>query len=136
MKKLLDTTFHIHFLTNAAEVAPYLAAHEDTATEFITSTIVMKELAVGVHYVEDDPSLATLRADFGWVEILPFSIRHAYCGGEIEAHFHRQGMPQDERNALGGEILIGGVARAEGATVVTRNTDDFDPMPGVDVESY
>lgn len=136
MKKLLDTTFHVHFLTDETRVKPYLEAHESPETEFLTSMITMKELAVGVHHVEENPTVADLHADLGWVEILPFSMRHAFYAGEIESALMQQGVPQEQRNALGGDILIGGVALAEDATVVTQNTDDFELMPGVDVETY
>lgn len=136
MKKLIDTTFHIDFLTNESLVKPYLEAHDTPGTEYLSSMITMKELAVGVHHVEDDPSVADLHADFGWVDILPFSMRHAFYAGEIEQQFIDEGMSQEQRNALGGDILIGGVALAENATVVTQNTDDFELMPGVNVEGY
>lgn len=136
MKKLLDTTFHVHFLTDEERVKPYLEAHETPETEFLSSMITMKELAVGVHHVEDDPSVADLHADFGWVNILPFSMRHAFYAGQIENALIQQGTPQEQLNALGGDILIGGVALAEDATVVTQNTDDFELMPDVDIERY
>lgn len=136
MKKLLDTTFHVHFLTDESRVKPYLEAHDAPETEFLASTITMKELAVGVHHVEDDPSVADLQADFGWVTVLPFSSRHAFYAGQIENALIQRGTPQDQLNALGGDVLIGGVARAEDATVVTLNTDDFELMPDVDVEDY
>lgn len=36
----------------------------------------------------------------------------------------------------GGDVLIGGVALAEDAAVVTRNVDDFELLPDVPVETY
>lgn len=94
------------------------------------------ELAVGLHHVEDDPTVADLTADVGWLEVVPFGPRHAFHAGEIEHDCRSRGLPQEQLNALGGEILIGGTARAEGATVVTRNTTDFQRMADVRVESY
>lgn len=136
MKKLLDTTFLVHFLTRKRGVEPYLAAHDGPETEFIVSMISMKELAVGVHHVEEEPTVSDLRANLGWVTVLPFSIRHAFAAGEIEEAFNRQSLPREKLNALGGDILIGGVALAENAPVVTRNTGDFELMTGVTVERY
>lgn len=136
MKKLLDTTFLVHYLTHGSLVKPYLNTYDDPDTDFITSMISMKELAVGVHHVEDDPTIANLQADLGWVNILPFSMCHAFYAGKIQEHFEQQEMNRDRINALGGDILIGGVALAENATVVTQNTDDFELMPEVDVEPY
>jgi predicted nucleic acid-binding protein len=136
MKKLLDTTFLIHFLTRESVVKPFLNAYDDPDINFVTSMISMKELAVGVHHVEDNPTISDLQADLGWVNILPFSMRHAFYSGKIQEHFEQQGMNRDRINALGGDILIGGVALAENATVVTQNTDYFELMPEVDVEQY
>lgn len=94
------------------------------------------ELAVGLHHVEDDPTVADLRSALGWLDVLPFSTRHAFHAGRIEQALDREGVPRDRRNSLGGDILVGGVALAEDATVVTENADDFELLPGVRVESY
>lgn len=136
MKRLLDTTFHVHFLTNPSLVESYLEAHDTPETEYLSSTITMKELAVGVHHVEDDPSVAELHSDFGWTNIIPFSIPHAFYAGKIQHELEDQGLPRDKLNSLGGDILIGGIALAENATVVTQNVGDFELLPGVSVETY
>lgn len=136
MKKLLDTTFLVHFLTREREVEPYLAEHDESGTDFLVSTISMKELAVGLHHVEDEPTIAELEGDLGWATILPFSTRHAFHAGAIEEQFVRDGLARDRLNSLGGDVLIAGVALAENATVVTRNVDDFEMMDGVPVETY
>lgn len=136
MRKLFDTTFLVHYLTRPSRVEAYLAEHDTPETTFLASAISMKELAVGLHRVEDDPGLADLTADFGWLDVLPFATRHAFHAGQIEHDFRSRGVPQDRINAVGGDVLIGGAARAEGATVVTENAADFQLMPDVRVEPY
>lgn len=136
MRRLLDTTFLVHYLTRPREVEAYLAEHDSPGTTFLTSAISLKELAVGLHAVEEDPGLADLTADVAWLDVVPFGPRHAFHAGAIEHDCRGRGIPQEQLNALGGDILIGGTARAEDATVVTRNTTDFHQMPGVHVESY
>lgn len=136
MKKLLDTTFLVHYLTREREVEPYLSEHDEPGTEFLVSTISLKELAVGLHHADAEPTIADLRSDLGWTTILPFSPAHAFHAGSIEEHLDRQGMAQDRLNSLGGDVLIGGVALAEDAAVVTRNVDDFELLPNVPVETY
>lgn len=79
---------------------------------------------------------ATLTADFEWLDVRPFTERHAFHAGANEQDCRDRGLPQERLNALGGDILIGGTARAENATVVTRNTEDFQQLSGVRVESY
>lgn len=136
MRKLFDTTFLVHFLTRPDRVEPYLETHDTAETTFLGSTISLKELAVGLHHVEAEPSFADLTADFEWLSLRPFTARHAFHAGEIQSSCHEESLPQEQINALGGDILIGGVARAEDATVVTENVTDFQLMPGVQVERY
>jgi predicted nucleic acid-binding protein len=96
----------------------------------------LKELAVGLHHVEDDPNLADLTVDFAWLDVLPFTVNHAFHAGYIEAYSTEQGLPREKINSLGGDILIGGVAVAEDASVVTEHVDEFHLMPDVSVEAY
>lgn len=136
MKKLLDTTFLVHYLTSGSRVEPYLEEHDDSTVEFCTTTISMKELAAGLHHVEESPTIADLRSDLGWLEVLPFDVIHAFHAGRIETALDEQDVRQDRLNSLGGDVLIGGVAIAEDATVVTENVADFELMPDVAVETY
>lgn len=136
MRRLLDTTFLVHYLTRPREIEAYLAEHDSPETTFLTSAISLKELAVGLHAVEEEPSLADLTGDLAWLDLVPFGPPHAFHAGAIEHDCRDRGLPQEQLDALGGDILIGGTARAEDATVVTRNTAAFHRMPGVQVESY
>ena len=64
-------------------------------------------------------------------------MEHAFIAGELEAEFHRdETVNRDNIHSLSGDVLIAAVAKDAGATVVTRNTDDFELFDGVDVESY
>jgi hypothetical protein len=92
--ELLDTTFLVHPLTRESLVAPYLEARDDPGPEFLVSTIATGELAVGSHHLDDDPTVADLRADLGWVTILPFTTRHAFYAGSIENHLNGYWEPR------------------------------------------
>lgn len=132
--KLLDSTFLAHHARGTEAVAEYLSAHEDE--ELVTSTINVKEIAVGAHTVSD-PTREELLADFGWVRILPFTAEHAYVAGKIEAGLRADSdIQQDRINSLMGDLLIAGVARTIDAPVVTRNVEDFELFDGVSVEEY
>lgn len=132
--KLLDSTFLAHHARGTETVAEYLSSHEDE--ELVTSTINVKEIAVGAHTVSD-PTREELLADLGWVRILPFTSEHAYVAGEIEAGLRADpDIQQDRINSLMGDLLIAGVARAIDAPVVTRNVEDFELFDGVSVEEY
>ncbi|MFB6140986.1 MAG: type II toxin-antitoxin system VapC family toxin [Halosimplex sp.] len=133
--KLLDTTFLAHYYRGDSRVESFLTAHDD-GEDLVTSTVNVEEIAVGVHAVEDDPSLESLLADLGWLTVRPFDSGDAFAAAEIEAALRADGaVEQDRINALAGDVLIAGVAANRGATVVTENVDDFEAL-GVPAESY
>ena len=122
--KLLDTTFLVDYERGEEAVAEYLEANE--AAEFVTSTLCVKELAVGKHII-DDPTLADVLAPYGWLEVVPFRTDHAIVAGEMEAELHAdESVNRDHINAVAGDLLIAAVARTLNATVVTDNREDFE----------
>ena len=133
--KLLDTTFLIHYWGGRDAVADYLGAHEESAT-FVTTTINLKELAVG-RTIQGGTPREEIRSRFSWVEVVPFTTEHAVLAGNIEADLRTNAGPnQDKLNALAGDILVAAVARDLDAPVVTRNVEDFELLDGVEVETY
>ncbi|QPV64943.1 PIN domain-containing protein [Halosimplex litoreum] len=133
--KLLDTTFLAHYYRGDDRVESFLEAHDDEE-DLVTSAINVEEIAVGVHTVEDDPSLESVLADLGWLTILPFKPEDAFAAARIEAALHAdETVAQDRINALAGDVLIAGVAENRDATIVTENVDDFEAL-GVSVEAY
>lgn len=71
------------------------------------------------------------------VDIIPFQTEHAFLAGKLEAQLHQdENVNQDKINSLTGDVLISAVAKEVGATVVTENTDDFEILDSVPVETY
>lgn len=133
--KLLDTDFLIDYWRGDAAVETYLEATTETET-FVSTTISLKELAVG-RAMQDALDPAEFAATFGWLTFLPFEPAHAYEAPALEADLRAgDDVNQAKVNALAADLLIAGVARAEGATVVTRNDRDFATFDGVPVEDY
>jgi len=132
--KLLDTTFLIHYWGGDDAVASYLNAHEDS--EFITTTLNIKEIAVG-RELQGQLSRPEIRSTFDWIRIVPFEAEHAFIAGELEATLHRdESVNRDNITALAGDLLIASLAKEQNATVVTENTVDFEGFDGVSVEGY
>lgn len=132
--KLLDTTFLIHYWAGREAVGDYLEAHEEE--EFVTTTLNIKEIAVG-REIQGKLDSVEIQSQFEWTTILPFQVEHAVIAGELEAEFHRdETVNQDKIHSLSGDLLIAAVAKEVGATVVTQNTDDFQLFDGVPVETY
>lgn len=130
--KFLDTTFLIDHQNGEPRAGSYLDGHESET--FVTSTINIKEIAVGRIIVQTpSPSQQDLRNDFDWLHIEPFSLSHTLEAAGIEADLREAG---DYRRDLASDILIGGVAKALNAPVVTQNTSDFALFSGVSTETY
>jgi len=133
-RKLLDTTFLIHHWGGHSDVKSYLDA-QPAHTEYITTTVNLKELAVGRTLTgEFDP--LELRTQFEWVDIIPISTAVAWKAAALEAPLHADTETnRDKLNSLAGDVLIAGAAEDRGATVVTKNVGDFAEL-GVPVEKY
>lgn len=132
--KLLDTTFLIHYWGGRNAVHEYLSEHEES--EFVTTTLNLKEIAVG-RALQGNADRHEILTTFEWVQAIPFHIEHAFVAGQLEAALHRDtDINQDKINSLTGDLLIAAVAKERGATVVTKNVDDFAVFDGVTVESY
>lgn len=131
--KLLDTTFLIHYWAGREDARDYLERNDES--EFITTTLNIKELAVG-RALQGELDRHKILSTFEWVDIIPFQTTHAVIAGQVEAELHRDdSVNQDRIISLTGDVLIAAVAKAAGATVVTENRDDFKFL-GVAVEAY
>lgn len=132
--KLLDTTFLIQYWAGDEDTKEYLTQNEES--EFITTTLNIKEIAVG-RELQGKRNRHEILSTFDWVSIVPFRTEHAFIAGTLEAQLHRdENVNQDKINSLTGDVLIAAVAKETGATVVTENTDDFEIFSNVSVDPY
>ena len=132
--KLLDTTFLIHYWGGREDAKTYLKEHPHS--EFATTTLNIKEIAVG-RELQNRLNKQEILTRFDWVTLIPFQTEHAFVAGGLEAELHRErGVNQDKINALFGDVLIAAVAKEMGATVVTKNVEDFKRFESVPVEDY
>lgn len=134
-KKLLDTTFLIHYWGGRERTESYLEANE-ASSEFLTTTLNLQEIAIGLEFSDDlDP--VTVETVFDWIEFVPFEPKHAYEAARLETAVRRDdSINGDKVNELTADILIAAVGKHCDATIVTKNTDDFELLDGIDVESY
>jgi predicted nucleic acid-binding protein len=132
--RLLDTTFLIHYWAGREDVRDYLERNEEF--ELTTTAINIKEIAVG-RAIQGELDRHEILETFDWVDVIPFRTEHAFLAGQVEAELHRdESVNQDKINSLTGDVLIAAVAKETGATVVTENTDDFESLDDVSVETY
>lgn len=79
--KLLDTTFLIQYWAGREAVEDYLETHEEE--EFVTTTLNIKEIAVG-RAIQEKLDPYEIHSIFGWTTIIPFQAEHAFAAGESE----------------------------------------------------
>ena len=132
--KLLDTTFLIHYWAGNQDAKDYLKQHSES--ELATTTLNIKEIAVG-RELQGKLNRQEILTTFEWLTLTPLQADHAFVAAELEAELHRENsVNQDKSNALAGDILIAGVAKDMGATVVTENTTDFERFDTISVDGY
>lgn len=128
--KVADTTVLVDHARGIEAVGRYLA---DQASEtLVVSTISLRELAVGEVAARGE-SLAAVLGNLGAFDVRAYTPDHAYHAAVIEAQLRAAGSYDP---ALARDVLIGGVARAHSAPIVTRNENHFDRFDRVRVETY
>jgi len=125
--KLLETSFLVDYEKGREAARQYYQRHNHA--EFTASTISMFELAFGVVWDGTD-DLQTLQQSLRWVNFLDFTVADAIEGAQIQAELQSAG----ERLPIG-DVLIAGVARTRGATLVAGD-DHFERVDNLVVESH
>ena len=125
--KLLETSYLVDFEKGHESARTYFEAHASEA--FAASTISMFELAFGVVW-DGNRSLRELRDSLVWVDFLDFSVADAIEAARIQAEQQSAGSQVPI-----GDLMIAGVARNRGATLVTAD-DHFEIIDGLTVENH
>jgi tRNA(fMet)-specific endonuclease VapC len=126
---LLDTNVVVaHLKGNAAVTARLRDRIEDIAVP----ALVVAELDYGAKAsARPAENLARLSTFLQALEIVPFDEAAARQYGTLRAHLKTIGKPTGEIDAL-----IGAVALAHGAVLVTHNTPNFENIEGLTVEDW
>jgi predicted nucleic acid-binding protein len=120
----LDTDFLIYALAGAGEDRRRLLGLSDSDAEIQISAVAWYEYSRGPRTPEQ---LAVARTFFSDDGSVPFSEELASLAAEV---FRNLGSPR-RRTA---DIAIGVTAVAMGATLVTRNSGDFDDIPNLRID--
>lgn len=125
--KLLETSYLVDFEKGREVARAYFDAHSDEP--LAASTVSMFELAFGV-VSQSDRELRELQESLAWVDFLEFSVPDAIEAARIQAELQSSG----DRIPVG-DLLIAGVARNRGATLVAGD-DHFERVGNLDVETH
>ncbi len=127
---LLDTNTLIYFFKNEGHVARRM---QSVAAHLIQiPTVVWFELEYGVlRSSRPAPQRQSMAAVAHTYRTLPFDLDCARSAALIK---HQLGMAGTPIGPC--DLLIAGVARAHGLTLVTRNTREFERVPGLPVQDW
>jgi predicted nucleic acid-binding protein len=120
----LDTDFLVHALSHAGPERRRLLQVAGSEPELQMSAVAWYEFSRGPRTPEQ---LAVARSLFSEDGIVPFSEELAAVAADV---FRRLGSPR--RRAA--DIAIGVTAAAMGATLLTRNANDFAGIAGLELE--
>lgn len=130
MALLLDSNILIYFFKNAGAVRSHMAQRKDVEIKLCTP--VLWELLTGAFKSQDPRSqLARLDAVKNRFDMLPFDLAAAEQAAKASAYLERQGTPIGPV-----DTQIAGIALSQNLTVVTRNTREFERVPGLRVENW
>lgn len=124
----LDATFLLDYLDGDSATADYLAEHAEKP--FFSPTLALFATYRGAARSAGAAGIERVVADLDWVEPLPFEEAAAREAATIEAELLGTGQPINLA-----DVLIAGVCRLHGATLVTRD-GDFDAVDGLETAPY
>ncbi|WP_323173653.1 PIN domain-containing protein [Natrialba sp. PRR66] len=123
----LDATFLIDYLNGVDATAAFL--DQQDAPVYYSSAIAMFEIYQGAAQHDGD-AIATAEESLDWVEPLEFDHEAAKEAARVNAEAMENG-----RSINIGDVLIAGICRRHGATLVTRD-GDFGTITGLETIDY
>jgi len=126
----LDTNSLVYFFKGTGRVSEHLLA--TAPREVAVPAVAVYELEVGIAKSTSPKKRRQQLDEFlRWAAILPFGWVEARASAEVRADLERKGCPIGPL-----DTLIAGTAVAHGATLVTRNIDEFGRIVGLKTENW
>ncbi|WP_254523160.1 type II toxin-antitoxin system VapC family toxin [Natrinema caseinilyticum] len=123
----LDSSFLIDYLRGDDDTRSFL--ERETEPVYYTPTIVLFELYRDAAW-SDTGSVGAVVDGLGWTEPLPFDAGATREAAEIHAELLTDGNPINVA-----DVMIAGVCRHHGASLVTRDSD-FEVVDELETISY
>ncbi|RLA59134.1 MAG: VapC toxin family PIN domain ribonuclease [Epsilonproteobacteria bacterium] len=127
---VLDTNTLIYFFKGQGNVADVLLSK--SPKDIGIPAVVLFELEVGIAK-SSSPGKRTrqLKELTSVIKIIPFGAKEAKISASIRAELEKKGTPIGPFG-----LLIGGTALAHGATLITRNTNEFKRIKKLHLENW
>ena len=127
---ILDTNTLIYFFKGLGNVSDRLLSTPPSGIGI--PAIVLYELEVGIGKSSSPKKRrAQLKEFISIVNIIRFGYEEAKCGADIRLKLEKKGIPIGPY-----DVLIAASALASKATLVTRNTKEFERVEGLKVEDW
>lgn len=127
---VLDTNTLIYFFKGTGQVANNLLKR--SPRDIGIPSIVLFELEVGIAKSSSpEKRMKQLEAFTAVTQQLPFGDKEAKASARIRAKLENKGRPIGPY-----DLLIAGIAVAHGATLVTRNTAEFERIKNLKLENW
>lgn len=130
LRYMLDTNICIYAIKGRPEILAQ--RFNDLADQICISTITLGELFYGAENSgRRAQNLRVVEQFASRLDVRPFTDAAAAHYGQMRAALRRTGRPAGIH-----DMLIGAHARSEGLILVTNNTREFEPMPGLQLENW
>jgi tRNA(fMet)-specific endonuclease VapC len=130
LQYMLDTNICIHVMKGYPQTV--LGRFNRLAEQLCVSSITVAELCYGAEKsARRNQAVEAIEQFIANLDVVPFSTKAAKHHGQLRAELERVGA-----TAGAFDMLIAAHARSEGLIVVTRNTREFERMPGLRVENW
>lgn len=130
MKYLLDTDTLVYLFKRTGSCQLHLEQHPDE--DIATSAVNMFELEFGLAKSNNPiPLRAFINELSRRYAVLSFDAVASQRAGAVRAHLQAKGTPIGPY-----DVQVAGVALAHDLTVITRNTREFERVPGLRVENW
>jgi len=127
---VLDTNTLIYYFKAMGNISKKLLAK--SPREIGIPAIVIFELQVGIaKSTSPEKRTQQLSSLLSRTTILPFNIDEAIKSAQIRADLEKKGIPIGRY-----DLLIAGTALAKNNILVTRNTREFERIPGLQLENW
>ncbi|MBE6736643.1 MAG: type II toxin-antitoxin system VapC family toxin [Ruminococcaceae bacterium] len=131
MTYMLDTNIIIYAIKKRPEFVLQEFLKHDPA-DLCISSITLAELEYGVNNSsKPEQNRLALLTFLSVIDILPFDENAAREYGQIRYQLKTQGTPIGSN-----DLLIAAHAKAEGLTLVTNNTKEFERVPNLNLENW
>ena len=128
---LIDTNIVSMFMRGHPVVKSCVAAYIKEYHRLNLSIITIYEALSGLKHRDAKKQTASFKALVELSEVWPLTEQSVEASAEMYATLRKKGQAIDDI-----DLLIAGIAKANGFVVVTNNRKHFDPIDGIIVEDW